>query len=1461
MLISRRLAQVAILVSGALLAPDGAVPAPAAGAPLLVPRASPIATVVSEEPDGVVLRLETGSVDWVSSGGYLYPTVAGFGLLREEGRPALPVRRERVGVPRDAHPRLTILASESVTAPPGIVGPVQGWIPLLPGSADLMPFGALDPTVYGSNRSYPAAEPVQLGEIGALREQPFVELVITPILHTPASGASVLYRSMTVRLDFGVVPPRSLPPPDASFEDTYDAGLVNARQAREFRGGLSASIAGQESASRFAASTLAPLSVKYKLTINRDAVYRLSAAWISANAPDLLNYAPSKYRMDCLGQQVPITVIDANTDGTLNGTDYVEFFGQALTWDLLDPDDWDSGDYTDDLVYWLYADSGSVLRIPTRPSTPTSGYPIPLDFSHTVHHELDNRFLGQLPQDRVDHWYQDPILIAPTDTPTSQIYAVNTPGVSTDTATASIKVRLLGDNYLNNYHRSTIKLNGSTVSGPSDWDGFREFTHGVDDGPANFAQSLLNDGTPATTDITVSLPLGRTVGQTVIHRDTAFQNWIEITYGRKFRVDTDVNGDGTVTDDQMLLFSVPNQNTQVRVTGLSQNVVAIYEITKTVTGTPLASPVRLTGVQVSGAAAPFLGEFQFPLDATLPAGTKRRFAVATITAPTNTGDLVPAAVKADEPSNLRSPANGADWLVIANKTLLDQTPGSPWQNLVSRRGTVQGLRVSVVDVENIYDEFSYGISDPQGIRDFIAYAYQNWTRIDPSVPLRYVLLLGDGSFDYKNGDGNAQNPNLLSTYMRSVSQSSVLGYMSDESYFSAVSGSDALPDLYLGRWPVHSSSETNAVASKILSYETAAAGQPWQTDVVFVADDADLAFEAVQDMQISTYLGPPYTYHRTYEGLIKRSSPTWSGGCCPSQVAAETRDRIIRQFNGTVEPARDIGPGAAVLSYVGHGSWQNWGDNFSFITTASYLTDDVDVLSNGSKLPLILVADCLSGGFAVTSRPTSTDLSYAFGDDFLSTANKGAIGIVAPSHLTFSNGHSLVEDTFFGEAFGPKKTRNLGSLNVAIQLAFGAFSDIIALRGYTLIADPAVNLIVPAPRPPAAVAATAGNRQVTVSWTASPEAASYDVYQATAPGGPYVRVGSSVVSTSFVATSLVNCTPYYYAVTSVNAGGFEGPWSQFNTGCGSAGPCVTATPLDTSPPAAPTGLSATDNESGGAVRVQWAANPAGNEVNDYRVYWGTTPGVYTQLISAGAATSFLVTGLTNDVTYYFALSGSNCSRGEGPKSSPPVSVVPHRIEGIKPPNGIGDLRIFRAPDAGDNIDDARLQWTPPVSNIYGQPTTLSSQEIYSGTTPNFPVDAAHRLATVSGTTSSYIHENGYEDAPNHYYLIVAVDTSGNRSTARDELPQGIDQLAVMRSGGNLVFSWPAVTLDVDGHKTLISNYVLYGRSTPFRRSEIGPTLLIQNTIVGTSVVIPAPAGTRFHYSVIAVDNRGTLSPW
>lgn len=81
------------------------------------------------------------------------------------------------------------------------------------------------------------------------------------------------------------------------------------------------------------------------------------------------------------------------------------------------------------------------------------------------------------------------------------------------------------------------------------------------------------------------------------------------------------------------------------------------------------------------------------------------------------------------------------------------------------------------------------------------------------------------------------------------------------------------------------------------------------------------------------------------------------------------------------------------------------------------------------------------------------------------------------------------------------------------------------------------------PAAPTGLTATAGNAQVSLSWTASSGATSYTVLRGTTNGGPYSQIGTST-ATSYVDTSVANGTTYYYVVTAVNGSGQSGNSNQ-----------------------------------------------------------------------------------------------------------------------------------------------------------------------------------------------------------------------------------------------------------------------------------------------------------------------------
>ena len=129
---------------------------------------------------------------------------------------------------------------------------------------------------------------------------------------------------------------------------------------------------------------------------------------------------------------------------------------------------------------------------------------------------------------------------------------------------------------------------------------------------------------------------------------------------------------------------------------------------------------------------------------------------------------------------------------------------------------------------------SPGGTTAEAIREFVSYAYHYWR----APRLRYVLLLGDATYDFKDYLGTGVENQLPPLLVRT----SYLWTASDPA-FAAVHGTDVLPDLAIGRLPASSSSELSSMISKILDYERGAA----RRDGLFVlaADNADAPAFAV----------------------------------------------------------------------------------------------------------------------------------------------------------------------------------------------------------------------------------------------------------------------------------------------------------------------------------------------------------------------------------------------------------------------------------------------------------------------------------------------------------------------------------------------------------------------------------------------------------------------------------------
>ncbi len=1390
------------------------------------------------------------------SGEYTAVKIESFGLTGEEGNPLVPVKIFKAAIPENATVSLRVVGSrveelKDVRIPPvpryevkrrpediGEKTDFHGSDPDLSENDLIYKVHEKRPEVFGSPSPYPTS-PVKLGKTGHMRDQKYIEIIFTPVLTYPAERRALFFSEVEVSVEFnylsGTVADTSLTHErEQAFERIYKKSFINYEQGRSFRLSGTATLDRQIAASQDAQYAPSFASSTYKLKVSSNGIYRLTYSYLSANAGTLLTEDPRTYKLMNRGVEVPIHV-SGESDGVFDTGDYIEFYGQALTdepktilnYDMPDPapDIYQDNDFTDTNVYFLSAEapSGERQRVQNLNGYPSSGYPVPDDFyetAHLEHIEADGTNVDVfLPLGGNDPWFWGP-RVRSNSSPNYEDADIPLPGLSALPHTAELRVKLRGttSNVIDPDHTTVTGVisGGTYITDTRDeqsWDAETIFTH-----TKSFSQSHLS-----------SLTRIRVEAKTVpgVSLSELIRDYIEIGYYRLFDAVNDT-----------LTFGSIDGNYRFDVDNFTNSSVAIYEITDRVTGSDVVSATRIVNPLATG-SGPYTVSFEVSDDPDLPPGTARSFIVSRVSTL-----LIPDSCVLETSADLRNTANQADIIVIGTPDTIDDSSGSPLDLLLGSRLTNRGLTSKVVMFEDICDEFNDGLFDPNAIRLFLAYAYSSWTDPKPS----YVFIIGDGTYDYKNMYSLVGFKSYVPTQIM-FQVNATLGYYSSDNWLACFLGTDQLPDIHLGRISTSSVSESNFVLNKIRAYEDSPLSGSWQSHDLLISDEGKNAdpseteeFERINDDLISTYNLDQSPYSRT---KIFYAKAPYNG----------TDHNLCRQH---IKDA--INSGTVITNFVGHGNFTTWSNDDIFYV------DDIATLTNLDKYPFLIVSNCLTAGFQHA-------IVTSIGEKFVNSENKGSIATFAPSGLSLSFVGETMLNAIFEEIYGPHKERESAILTYSARDAMYSLGQILDAQAYTYLGDPVLDLVIPKPAPPTSPDAVGGDQQVDLTWTRSADDPSsvvgYNVYRTTNPDTAYTKINTTLITDDFYTdTNLTNLTTYYYAITAQDSSDFESAYSNFNTDCDIDGSdCVKATPENPNPPANPTGFDAADPETGEKLNLSWNAN-AEADLKEYILYWGTVsrfdpefPGSYENSKSVGKATSHVLSGLEDGVTYYLCVTAKNTSLKESGYSNED-SDTPSLVLGIKPPKAISDLMVKRSTINGNDLE---LTWTKPALDIYGNPETIQEYKIFRNTLPNFIPSEANRITTITNPdTTNYQDSGAYSSSNNYYYLIQSIDTDGNVSGVGRELPQGIKDLTVRKSTtpGNIIFSWGAITKDVSGKTTIISHYKLYGRDTKFSRSDIenGIIPLIQDNITSTTLEITPAAGNRY-YSVIAVDNRGNRSPF
>jgi hypothetical protein len=364
--------------------------------------------------------------------------------------------------------------------------------------------------------------------------------------------------------------------------------------------------------------------------------------------------------------------------------------------------------------------------------------------------------------------------------------------------------------------------------------------------------------------------------------------------------------------------------------------------------------------------------------------------------------LLAPRVAAPVASTLRSATNQADYLLIAPRAFLGAA-----ETLVERRRD-QGLAARAVAFEEIADEFGHGRPSAEAIRGFLAYAYQTWSRPSP----RYLLLLGDASYDPRNFTGVAQPSPLPALWTRT----SYLWTVSDP-LLGAVNGEDELPDLAIGRLPATTAEQAQALVDKLVAWEES--GQGLAGGAALLADNPDLAGDF--DADVDAIAEGPLAGREVSRLKL-------------SELGAAAMRPAIRAA---------LDAGLSLLSYVGHGGAAVWASENVWSTW------DAPSLQAQSRQPLLLTMNCLNGYFVAPSYDS-------LAESLVKAEGRGAIAAFSPSGLSLDGPAHLYHRALVDELVSGRHER-LGDAVLAAQQAYarsGLMPELLSV--YHLIGDPAL---------------------------------------------------------------------------------------------------------------------------------------------------------------------------------------------------------------------------------------------------------------------------------------------------------------------------------------------------------------------------------------------------------------------
>lgn len=1123
----------------------------------------------------------------------------------------------------------------------------------------------------------------------------------------------------------------------------------------------------------------------YKIPIERDGIYALDYDFLDQNTDWILpSIDPRKIHLYNLGQEIPI-YIKGESDGQFNPGDVLYFYGEYYKDENLSGV-WQKGDFTDKNIYWLLIENTQGLRMQTIDVSPINNYTQIQNYEYTKKFEENIMESAFVPEQDSDHWMwkyakwysydQDPI----------QHHSIFLPGVSSNSSfncTLTYNIRGISYRSQNPDHHLKIKINGNQID-EIYFDDYYFFEKTI-----NFPQSFLGVGNQ-TIDLTVEVQNPAEIG---IDGDGIQTNWFEITYLRDFS-----------SYENELFFNTPAGNWQVIIPDFSSNDIILLNINNS------KNPIFCLNAEIQNFALKFENT----------SSTNNKYISMIPLTPTG---LIPY-----QPKNLLN--ENPKYLIITPK---DWASSSILQDYLNFR-QAQGLTTKLVSIEDIYDQFNFGIFSPFPIKTYL----QNLYNKSNPPELTYVLLIGDAEYDYKDyrGDGNL---NFIPTLMKANTGHSdrtfnPYAYYSFENFYGTFLGGDSLPEILIGRIPAKNQQEMETVLTKIKNYETNLPNKSYLKNFFHISDCRDGYWFNLAQNTNSSYLQTPFSLENMY---LTDPPYNQNPGTCNSNYID------IDQDNNSIKDTIDkFNEGKGFVSFIGHGSFTFWSD---FIILKS--PEDMGYLNNTNFPFVVLNSNCYTGAF-YHSFYTNSIL-----EDLL-LRNTGAVSAFGPGTFMFLFQINNPIEPIYKSFFSYEKERNLGLLYYQAFLALESLGNDRLTQGFVAFSDPKINYPIPTPSPPQSFNLQyTACREITLSWQPPDQndKYSYNIYRSTEANGTYKKIFSNYDMLSYIDVDLQYGNTYFYFITAVDMNGFEGKRSDIKSIY--ADPC---------PPAPPQNFQCTDSTWGGRINLTWdqSSEP---EVINYRIYYGFSPNNYTAFKDAGNVTSYQIGALSDGTRIFSALSAWNSFNLESEKSNE-VSCTPTNTNAFKSPKMLYPLTLTK------NGTNPVLKFNLPTQNIWGDPITqsdISLCTIYRSQNANFNPNRSSNSPDKIGTllaSSCNANQCLFEDtsSPSNAFYYVTCQTPNNEESSISKAPPIYPiNLNYEKIRGKYNINWDPVLTDINGNPINISFYEIYrGTTENFQADVKDKTNKIGESTTNSYIDTP-PDNQTYYYKVLALDEKGNNGPY